>query len=144
MLVCSSGGHFKALYQLQNFWASYNRHWITFKTPTTELMLAEENKIWAWSPTNRHIPNLMRNLFLAWKVIRTERPDVIITSGAGVAVPFLIIGKLSGCQTVFVESITRVHNLSLSAKIALPFLNVIYVHWLPLQQRYRKAKMIVQ
>ena len=47
-------------------------------------------------PTNRNLKNLIRNTFLAIKVLRKERPDVIISSGAAVAVPFFYIGKLMG------------------------------------------------
>ena len=42
------------------------------------------------------IPNLLRNLRLAWSVIRSERPAAILTTGAGVAVPFAWIGRLLG------------------------------------------------
>lgn len=143
LLVCSAGGHFKAIYQLRSFWEVCDRRWVTFRTPVTEASLEGEQVDWAWSPTNRNIPNLLRNLVLAWKVLRRDRPDVVISTGAGVAVPFLFLAKLMGSQTVFVESITRVSDLSLSAKLALPFVSVLYVHWSQLQLRYPQAELII-
>lgn len=143
LLVCSAGGHFKALYQLRPFWETCDHSWITFRTPITEAFLEDEKVDWAWSPTNRNLPNLLRNLALAWTVLRRERPDVVISTGAGVAVPFLFLARLLGSQTVFVESITRVRDLSLSAKLALPFLTVLYVHWSELQLRYPQAELIL-
>jgi beta-1,4-N-acetylglucosaminyltransferase len=142
LLVCSSGGHFKATQQLCSFWQSHTRCWVTFRTPTTETALANETVHWAYSPTNRNVPNLIRNLVLAFKILWRERPELIITTGAGVAVPFLIVGKLLGSQTVFIESVTRVTNLSLSARLTLPFLTALYVHWPQLQTRYPQAEMI--
>jgi UDP-N-acetylglucosamine:LPS N-acetylglucosamine transferase len=142
MLVCSSGGHFKALHQLQPFWEPCDRTWVTFRTPITEAALEHEKVSWAWSPTNRNILNLLKNLFLAWNLLRCNRPDLVITTGAGVAVPFLWLAKLMGSQTAFIESITRVTELSLSAKLALPFLDVLYVHWPQLQIRYPHAELI--
>lgn len=142
LLVCSAGGHFKALYQLRSFWETCDHSWITFRTPITEAFLEGEKIDWAWSPTNRNLPNLLRNLALAWTVLRRDRPDVVISTGAGVAVPFLFLARLLGSQTVFVESITRVRDLSLSAKLALPFLTVLYVHWSELQLRYPQAELI--
>jgi beta-1,4-N-acetylglucosaminyltransferase len=65
-----------------------------------------------------------------------------LTTGAGVAVPFLIVGKLLGSQTIFIESITRVQQLSLSARLVLPFLDVLYVYWPQLKIRYPKAELI--
>jgi beta-1,4-N-acetylglucosaminyltransferase len=142
LLVCSAGGHFKAIYQLRSFWETCDRQWVTFQTPVTEASLEGEQVDWAWSPTNRNFPNLLKNLILAWTVLRRDQPDIVISTGAGVAVPFLAIAKLLGRQTVFVESITRVTDLSLSAKLALPFVNVLYVHWAELQLRYPQAELI--
>jgi beta-1,4-N-acetylglucosaminyltransferase len=142
MLICSSGGHFTTLQQLRPFWKDYDRCWVTFRTPVTETLLIHEKVYWAWSPTNRNLPNLIRNFGLAWQLLRRDRPDVVISTGAGVSVPFLILARLSGCQTIFIESITRVTSLSLSAKLALPFLSTLYVHWESLQARYPKAKLI--
>lgn len=144
LLVCSAGGHFKAAHQLRPVWETRSRAWITFRTPITEAMLVDETVYWAWSPTNRNLPNLIRNLFLAWRVLWRERPDLVITTGAGVAVPVLLLAKLFGSRTVFVESITRVTDLSLSAKLSLPFINILYVHWAQLKARYRKAELIVE
>lgn len=142
LLVCSSGGHFKTLYQLRSFWEAQPHHWVTFRTTVTEAQLSGEPVEWAWSPTNRNIPNLIRNLGLAWRILRRDRPDLIVSTGAGVAVPFLCLGRLLGSHTIFIESITRVNDLSLSAKLSLPFLNGLYVHWEQLQHRYPKAKLI--
>jgi len=99
---------------------------------------------WAHSPTNRNLPNLIRNTLLCWRMLRRQKPDLILSTGAGVAVPFLVFGKLLGCRTVFVESITRIETLSLSARLALPFLDVLYVHWPQLQARYPRAELISQ
>jgi UDP-N-acetylglucosamine:LPS N-acetylglucosamine transferase len=141
-LVCSSGGHFKALEQLNEFWEEHERLWVTFQTSTTARALQNERVYWAFSPTNRNLLNLFRNLGLAWKIIRRERPDLILTTGAGVAVPFIIVGKLTGCQTAFIESITRIQQLSLSAKLVLPFLDILYVQWPQLKTLYPKAELI--
>lgn len=142
LLVCSSGGHFKGLLQLETFWRCYSRLWVTFDTPITRAALEGEEVIWAYSPTNRNLRNLFRNAILSWRVLRCCRCAVIVSTGAGVAVPFLILGKLLGHRTVFVESITRIESLSLSARLVLPFLDVLYVHWPQLQVRYPCAEII--
>lgn len=144
LLVCSSGGHFKALQQLRPFWGAYPHRWVTFRTATTEQCLQGETVHWAFSPTNRNLPNLLRNLWLALVILRRVRPRLILSTGAGVAVPFLILGRLFGSQVVFVESITRTHTLSLSARLVRPFLHVLYVHWPRLQARYPRSELITE
>ncbi|AFZ29983.1 Oligosaccharide biosynthesis protein Alg14 like protein [Gloeocapsa sp. PCC 7428] len=142
ILVCSTGGHFQAMQSLYPFWRNHQRIWVTFYSETTKTTLDAETVYWAWSPTNRNLVNLVRNVFLAWQVLSQETPHLVISTGAGVAVPFLILAKLLGSQTVFIESITRVKQLSLSARLALPFLDTLYVHWPQLQARYPKAEII--
>lgn len=142
LLVASTGGHFKAIQQLRPFWEQHERCWVTFKTVGTEKFLQEEKVYWAFSPTNRNIPNLIRNLLLAFKVIMQERPQLVLSTGAGVAVPFIIWGKIMGSKTAFVESYTRVNELSLSARLILPFLDKIYVQWEPLKRKYPKSELI--
>lgn len=58
------------------------------------------------------------NLWEAYQVLRKERPNVILSTGAGPAVPFAIVGRLLfGVRVVFVETITRVQSPSLTGKI---------------------------
>ncbi|MUL35809.1 PssD/Cps14F family polysaccharide biosynthesis glycosyltransferase [Gloeocapsopsis dulcis] len=142
ILVCSTGGHFQAMQSLHPFWRNHQRIWVTFYSENTKTTLDTERVYWAWSPTNRNLVNLVRNFFLAWQILSQETPHLVISTGAGVAVPFLILAKLLGRQTIFIESITRVKQLSLSARLALPFLDTLYVHWPQLQARYPRAKII--
>ena len=119
MLICSSGGHFKGIQGLKEYWQTYSqRTWVTFKTGTTNTELSEEKAYWAHSPTNRNLPNLVRNLLLSISVLRTERPEIVLSTGAGVAVPFLLAAKyLYKSKVIFVESKTRIRDLSLSARL---------------------------
>ncbi|MDJ0536550.1 MAG: PssD/Cps14F family polysaccharide biosynthesis glycosyltransferase [Xenococcaceae cyanobacterium MO_207.B15] len=142
LLISSTGGHFQALLKLHHFWRKHDCCWVTFQTSSTELILNEEKVYWAYSPTNRNLPNLIRNCGLAWQVIRQECPQLILSTGAGVAVPFIILGKLAGIKTAFIESFTRVQELSLSAKLVLPFLDVVYVSWAQVAAKYSKAQLI--
>jgi beta-1,4-N-acetylglucosaminyltransferase len=142
MMICSGGGHFRTLHHMRSLLECDTCIWVTFRSPQTEKTLQNELVYWAYSPTNRNLPNLIRNFWLAWAVLRQEQPDLILSTGAGVAVPFLILGKLLGCQTAFVESVTRVQQLSLSARLSEPFLDALYVHWPQLQARYPKSELI--
>src|ERR687896_988157 len=84
-LVCSSGGHLAQLHRLEPWWRRHDRTWVTFRTPDAESLLAgQEIVVWAHHPTTRSIPNLLRNLRLAWRVLRRDRPDLGVSDGAGV------------------------------------------------------------
>jgi anti-anti-sigma factor len=146
MLICSSGGHFKGMQGLKQYWQTYaQRTWVTFKTGTTNTELSEEKAYWAHSPTNRNLPNLVRNLLLSISVLRTERPEIVLSTGAGVAVPFLLAAKyLYKSKVIFVESKTRIRDLSLSARLlrSLKALDLLIVRAEEIAHLYPEAVYI--
>jgi UDP-N-acetylglucosamine:LPS N-acetylglucosamine transferase len=64
---------------------------------------------------------------------------VIISTGAGVAVPFIYVGRLLGIRTIYLESWTRVKGLSLSARLVYPVVDVMLVQWPEVAGKYAKA-----
>lgn len=143
LLISSTGGHFNALQKLHSFWGKHECCWVTFKTNSTESVLDGEKVYWAYGPTNRNIPNLFRNLYLAYTVLKNEKPQLVLSTGAGLAVPFIILASILGIKTAFIESFTRVKELSLSARLVLPFLDKLYVQWEELETKYAKAQLIL-
>lgn len=141
-LVCSSGGHLFELLSLRHLWEDPERDhfWVTFDTPDARSLLAGEDVIYAHHPTNRSIPNLVKNRFLAGRVLKERRPDVVLSTGAGVAVPFLRAGKKQGCLTIYVESITRLSELSLSGRMLYRTVDRFFVQWPELAERFDRAE----
>lgn len=139
-LVCSSGGHFLELHSLDELWRRYDRCWVTFRTMDTVSLLAGERVYWAHRPTTRNIPNLLRNLAVAARVLPREKPDAIISSGAGVAVPFIYLGRALGMTTIYIESLTRTRNLSLTGRLVYPVAHRFLVQWPELAARFRRAR----
>lgn len=103
-------------------------------------MLRGEKVYWAYSPTNRNLTNLARNSYLAAKIIPKEKPRVIISTGAGVAIPFLYLGRLMGLQTVYIESLARITDLSLTGRLVYPVAHDFFVQWPELARRYPRAR----
>jgi UDP-N-acetylglucosamine:LPS N-acetylglucosamine transferase len=95
---------------------------------------------WAFHPTNRNLKNFVRNFFLALELLRRERPDLILSTGAGVSVPFIYAGRLNGIPCLYLESLARVTTLSLSAKLVYPFVSALLVQWPELAEKFRKAQ----
>jgi len=129
LLVCSSGGHLLQMHELRPAWEPFPRLWVTFNKSDARALLREEQVVHAYGPTNRNIPNLLRNLALALRVIRRERPAALLTTGAGVAVPFAWIARLYGVPVIYVESFTRIDQPSLSARMIAPVATRLYAQW---------------
>lgn len=126
---------------LRPAWEGLDRFWVTLDGPDVEVLLADERVRLAHGPTNRSLSKLLRNLCLAWVVLRAERPDVVLSTGAGAAVPFLILARVLGRHTVYVESLTRTESLSLSGRMVYPFVNEFFVQW-PKTTRLRRARYV--
>jgi beta-1,4-N-acetylglucosaminyltransferase len=94
-----------------------------------EDLLADEHPLLAYGPTNRSLRNLIRNLPFAWRTIRRLDPNVILSTGAGVAVPFFLVGKLLRRRLVYVESFTRTQSGSLSGRLVYPLADEFFVQW---------------
>ncbi|MGZ4256608.1 MAG: PssD/Cps14F family polysaccharide biosynthesis glycosyltransferase [Gaiellaceae bacterium] len=140
LLVCSSGGHLLQLVALREAWEGFERVWVTFDAGDSRALLAGEEVVHAYQPTNRNLPNLLRNLLLAFRVVRRVRPAAIVTTGAGVAVPFAWAGRLLGAQVVYVETLARIEKPSLSYRLAAPAVTRTYVQWPELQRALPQAR----
>jgi len=138
-LVSSSGGHFSELYFLKGFWGKYEHFWVTFDREDTEFVLKSEQVYFAFQPTNRHFSNFFRNFFQALKILRRENPDFVISTGAGVGVPFIYAAKFFKTKTIFIETLARVEKLSLSGKLAYFAADHFITQWPHLAKKYKKA-----
>lgn len=142
MKICfptSSGGHLTHLMQLKPLWSRHDRFWVTFDKEDAASKLEGERVYHCFFPTNRNVPNLLRNTALAWRLLRRERPDVVISTGAAVAVPFFILGRLMGAKTVYIEIIDRVDSATLTGRLVYPFTDLFVVQWPELKRVYPKA-----
>jgi UDP-N-acetylglucosamine:LPS N-acetylglucosamine transferase len=142
LLVCSTGGHLLQLGALADAWAGLSHAWVTFDKSDARSLLAGDRVYYAYGPTNRSIPNFLRNLPLAWGLLGYLRPRVIVTTGAGVAVPFAWLGRLRGARVVYVESFTRIDGPSLSCRLIRPVADRVYVQWPELAERLPGARYL--
>lgn len=129
LILCSSGGHLTQVWGLRTFWEQHERIWVTMPTLDARERLREERVIEAHYPTVRNLPNLVRNFLLAQKVLHRYRPDVLLSTGAAIAVPFFVLAWIYGARTVHVEPIDRMDSLSLTGKIVYPFADKFLVQW---------------
>jgi UDP-N-acetylglucosamine:LPS N-acetylglucosamine transferase len=142
LLVCSPGGHLQQMLALREAWADSERTWVTLPGADVEAALAGEEVLLAHGPTNRSLLNLLRNTALAWRLLRRRRPQAILSTGAGVSVPFFLVGKLLGIRLVYVESVTRTESISLSGRLVYPLADRFFAQWPAAAARLRRAEYV--
>ncbi len=141
-LVGSSGGHLIQLHQLEPWWGQHDRLWITFDTPDAQSLLKGEVKSWAYHPTTRNLSNLLRNLGLAWRLLRRYRPDVVVSTGAGVAFPFFLVARALRIKTVYIEVYDRIDLPTLTGRLCYPLTNLFLLQWEEQKRLYPRGEMI--
>lgn len=113
---------------------------MTFDKPDARSLLAGEEITFAHHPTNRNVRNLIRNALLATRLLMRTRPRAIITTGAGIAVPFCYLGRLLGARIIYIETFARVSQPSLTGRLVHPVAHRFFVQWPELRKHYRKAE----
>jgi UDP-N-acetylglucosamine:LPS N-acetylglucosamine transferase len=84
---------------------------------------------WAAFPTTRNIPNLFRNTWRAVRILWRERPDVVVSDGAGVGLPFVYVAWLLGIPTVYLEVYDRIELPSLTGRLVYPVVDAFGIQW---------------
>ena len=79
------------------------------------------------------------NLLEAWRILRKERPGLILSTGAGPVVPFALVGKLIAIPTVFIETFTRITAPSLAGKIMYVLADRFFYQWKPLERFFPRG-----
>lgn len=127
LFVCSSGGHLAQLYALRKWWSRHNRSWVTFNTPDAVSLLADEEVIYGHYPTTRNLPNLVRNARQARQVLRSTKPDLVVSSGAGIAVPYFWLAHRQGIRTAYLEVIDRITSPTVTGRMCYPVADEFWV-----------------
>ena len=92
-VVSSCGGHLTEVRALRAAYARY-RHFYVLNDRV--LLPADmEDKTYFIRHSERDLLFVV-NLFEAWRILTAERPDVILSTGAGPVVPFALGGRLLG------------------------------------------------
>jgi beta-1,4-N-acetylglucosaminyltransferase len=73
------------------------------------------------------------------RVLIKVRPKAVIGCGPAIAVLASAVGKLLGSVIIFVETGSRVSNLSLSGKLMYRVADQFFVQWPNLQSKYPRA-----
>jgi beta-1,4-N-acetylglucosaminyltransferase len=79
------------------------------------------------------------NLWEAWRCLRRERPNLILSTGAGPVVPFALIGKFLGVATIYIEISTTVTKPSVTGRIMYRLADKFFYQWKGLEVYFPKG-----
>lgn len=141
-LISSAGGHLTEMLSVLPTLDDRPRFFVTFKSETTKMTLKSE-KYYLVPDPRRNILKFIPLFFLSFKIFLQERPNIIISTGAGVVIPFCLIAKFFGKKLIFIESFSRTRRPSITGRVIYPFADVFLVQWKSICKFYgRKAKYV--
>ncbi|MBP3199485.1 MAG: polysaccharide biosynthesis protein [Butyrivibrio sp.] len=142
--VSSSGGHLEEISRLKAIEGNYNCFLVTEKSDFEVKNFCENKRYYVPMMNRRQIsffPKFLWLFFLTLIILLKEKPDFIITTGALVAYPFCVIGKLLGIKVIYVESFARVNEPSLTGKLVYNLSDLFMVQWEDMLEKYPKSML---
>jgi beta-1,4-N-acetylglucosaminyltransferase len=83
---------------------------------------------------------LIINFWEAARILLARRPDVIVSCGAGPAVPFALVGKAMGIKVIFIETFAAVEKPTLTGRLLRPIADLFIYQWKTLAHAYPKGE----
>lgn len=126
--IASAGGHWIQLLRLKPAFESDELIFISTEHSFAETV--KGHRFYTVPDANRW--NKMQVLKMAvqvFKILRNEKPDVVISTGAAPGLLGMIAGKTIGAKTIWIDSIANVERLSLSGKLAARVASRTYTQW---------------
>ena len=139
--IASSGGHFEQLMMLKPLMKKYDSFIVTEKTNYSVSNL-EFNTYYLHQLNRREksfIFRMIGNSLKTLKILISERPDVVISTGALATIPMCLFGKIFGKKIIFIESFAKVNSQTLTGKLVYKFADRFYVQWEEMKQFYPNA-----
>lgn len=131
-LVCSHGGHLGEMLQLAEACNGHRTFYFCYDADTTRSL-----------PNAYRVPNMARNpvefaknLARVHRLFRRERPDLVISTGAEIAIPVILVAKLRRVPTIYIECGAQVTVPSLTGRLVYPLVDRFYVQWPELLEAY--------
>lgn len=138
-IVSSCGGHLTEVRTLLPAYARYSHFYVL--NDRALLPADMEGKTYFIAHSERDW-RFFLNLWEAVCILLRERPQVILSTGAGPAVPFALVGRfLFGCRVVFVETITRIQAPSMTGKIMYRLAHDFFYQWESLSRFFPRGRL---
>lgn len=141
-LAASSGGHLEEIAQLSNIIKEYDCFLFTENNNFVEKHVCQ--RVYYTKQINRSDSKILLKLLKligdSYKVLKKEKPDCIISTGALATYPLCLLAKIMGRKIIYIESFARIEEGSLTGRLIYKFADLFIVQWEDMLKVYPKAK----
>lgn len=135
IIVASSGGHWVELSKLLGAFEKFDCHFVSTATNLVSPVMGAP--IHFVRDCSRNTPfDMLRTSLTLLRLIRRINPDIVLSTGAAPGAVAIILAKLRGKRTVWIESLANCEKLSLSAHMVRRFTDIKLTQWEHLADQY--------
>lgn len=134
-LICSHGGHLTELLYLMDAFKGHDIFFVTYDNIRTRNL---EYRKYLFPNFGKKPYKMFLNLHKIINILLKEKPDVILSNGAEIAIPFFYLGKLLRKKTIFIECYTRIDTPTITGRLVYPVSNLFLVLWPEMLEKYGK------
>ncbi len=128
LMISSSGGHWVQMNRLLPALASCEIHMACTEKSYREI--AKGNRFYyVLDASQTSKLRLIIQALMVLLVVLRVRPDVVLTTGAAPGFFALFFAKKMGANTIWLDSIANVHELSLAGKKAQKYADLFLTQW---------------
>lgn len=128
LAVASGGGHWVQMLRLRPAFAGATVHYATVDASAATVVAPAP--VHLYPDANRDVP--LRMILTALRlvvIVLRVRPDVVISTGAAGGLLAIIVARLIGARTMFIDSIANAQKLSVSARLARGVAHRVLSQW---------------
>lgn len=141
-LISSCGGHFMELMQLLPAVKDSNFYIITEYNSASIGTVKKYHHYYLLQQERKNVSFIFKfaiNILLSIGYLIKERPDIILTTGAGASYPTCRIGKILGKKIIYVESFAKLKESSVTGKLVYPFADYFFIQWPEMKKVYPRS-----
>ncbi len=137
-IVCSGGGHLSQALTISEVINDHEIYFVTCLLPHLKNGVGGFPTYFIIDP---HVSafKYVKNIFQSLRILLKQKPDVIISTGSGIAISTCLAGKLMGAKIIFIESGSRVINPSRTGQFMYRFCDLFIFQWESLKKFYPKG-----
>ena len=129
---------FKQMLKIAPAWEGFEQYFVLFYKPVIDSFIKKEKVYLVVSPERNPILFII-NIFQSFLLFIKTKPDIIISTGAGVAIAMCYIGKLFKRKIIYIEDWCIVDNPSMSGRLIYPIADLFIIQREHLKEFYPQA-----
>jgi hypothetical protein len=142
LLVSSSGGVLLDLLALAPWWSHHEVVWAAVNAADTQWLLDGYRVHWVDELSVRRPMGILPGVLRARRILRAERPDLVVSAGSGPAIPFFLAASLADIPTFWVSTLNVLTRPGITARICARLASRVLLQRSSLRAAHRNGTVI--